>query len=144
MPASATVPVTRVISVMGAAAIAVPVVNTVSPRAMSRNKRHRSSMSEAAARTSRMVQILLPLPMLTPKMQTRSAFWASIFSEPGSDFEDTWAFDHPKSMPAPRYPPAYGNVAGEEKGLVASTTNITSASRPVEPQLETCNGVSAP
>jgi hypothetical protein len=37
-------------------------------------------------------------------------------------------------------PLASQNVAGEEKGLVASTTNITNARRSVEPQLETCDG----
>ena len=40
--------------------------------------------------------------------------------------------------------PVYGNVAGDENGLVASTTNITSACRSAEPLLETCIGVSAP
>ena len=38
----------------------------------------------------------------------------------------------------------HGKAAGDENGLVASTTNITSARRSVEPQLETCIGVSAP
>jgi hypothetical protein len=39
---------------------------------------------------------------------------------------------------------AYGNLAGDENGLSASTTNITSACRSVEPLLETCIGISAP
>jgi len=38
----------------------------------------------------------------------------------------------------------YGNVAGDENGLPASTTNITSACRSVVPLLETCIGTSAP
>ena len=36
-----------------------------------------------------------------------------------------------------------GNLAGDEKGLAASTTNITSECRLAEPLLETCIGVSA-
>jgi hypothetical protein len=39
---------------------------------------------------------------------------------------------------------AYGNLAGDEKGLVASTTNITKECKSVEPLLETCIGVLAP
>ena len=39
---------------------------------------------------------------------------------------------------------AHGKVAGDENGLVASTTNITKARKSVEPLLETCIGVSAP
>ena len=42
----------------------------------------------------------------------------------------------------PRLP--HGNFAGEEAGLVASSTNITKASKSVEPLLETCMGTSAP
>src|SRR5258708_33126048 len=38
----------------------------------------------------------------------------------------------------------HGNFAGDENGLDASTTNITSACRSVVPLLETCIGVSAP
>lgn len=38
----------------------------------------------------------------------------------------------------------YSNFAGDEKGLLASTTNITSECRSEEPLLETCIGVSAP
>jgi hypothetical protein len=36
------------------------------------------------------------------------------------------------------------NVAGLENGRVASTTNMTSACRSLEPLLDTCMGTSAP
>jgi hypothetical protein len=41
-------------------------------------------------------------------------------------------------------PHTHGKAAGDENGLVASTTNITRACRSVEPLLETCIGMSAP
>ena len=39
---------------------------------------------------------------------------------------------------------AYGIVAGEEKGLVASTTNITRAFNSLEPLLEISMGMPGP
>jgi hypothetical protein len=36
------------------------------------------------------------------------------------------------------------NLAGDENGFAASTTNMTSECRSVEPLLETCIGVLAP
>ncbi len=39
---------------------------------------------------------------------------------------------------------SYRKLAGDENGLVASTTNITSACRSVVPPLDTCIGVSLP
>jgi hypothetical protein len=41
-------------------------------------------------------------------------------------------------------PHAHGKAAGDENGLVASTTNITRECRSVEPLLEACIGMSAP
>src|SRR5262245_57638114 len=46
--------------------------------------------------------------------------------------------------PSKQLPLAYENLAGDENGLVASTTNITSACSSVEPPLETCIGVPLP
>lgn len=45
---------------------------------------------------------------------------------------------------APPCPSAHSNLAGEEKGRVASTTNMTSCVRSVVPALNTSIGVSAP
>jgi hypothetical protein len=44
----------------------------------------------------------------------------------------------------PRRTSAHSNVAGAEKGLSASTTNITLERRSVDPLLETYIGMSAP
>jgi hypothetical protein len=41
-------------------------------------------------------------------------------------------------------PHAHGKAAGDENGLVASTTNITRECRSVEPLLSACIGISAP
>lgn len=40
--------------------------------------------------------------------------------------------------------PGHGMVAGEEKGLVASMTNMTRAVRSLVPLLETCMGMPGP
>jgi hypothetical protein len=49
-----------------------------------------------------------------------------------------------RTRQADRPPRPQGSFAGLENGLVASSTNITSAWRSTEPLLDTCIGVSAP
>lgn len=70
----------------------------------------------------------------------------TIFSEIGRGFHSSFCAHlcaHPAQRFLSAFPP-YRNVAGEEKGLVASTTNITTACKSVQPLLETCSGVLPP